>query len=259
MPPSRIFIVRHGEREDHKNPSYSITATRPHDPPLTPAGIKMAEALGSYMTQHYNIDPSTVVVLSSPLCRCIQTSDGIITGLQGSETGTIPIYVEPSIMEGCYWMFHDMKKSRVVVDPTTGSFSCPIPVYHDASYLKEHVSRHVVPEAPFVLREPPQVRVEGNTLVEADFHGRCRDAATSLLNSTPSSLDGKTVVLVGHGETVLQWLYAMLGQSKPDGLPNPNYTSFVFMNCSSDGDKVVVQPESMVFDTPHLPCPPSES
>lgn len=35
MPPSRIILVRHGERVDKKDPTYARNSARPHDPPLT--------------------------------------------------------------------------------------------------------------------------------------------------------------------------------------------------------------------------------
>ena len=72
-----IFLLRHGEREDHINPKWRETAARPFDPPLSPVGIKQAEATAQYIKSNLSID----VLITSPFFRTLQTSHSIANSL----------------------------------------------------------------------------------------------------------------------------------------------------------------------------------
>ncbi|KAI8096975.1 histidine phosphatase superfamily [Halteromyces radiatus] len=81
-----VFIVRHGERIDHcsetwqPDPSHGIT-----DPPLSLLGHRQAEKTGQhlgYKIQQNTIQQPIFMIYTSPFQRCIDTSIGIIKGLQ---------------------------------------------------------------------------------------------------------------------------------------------------------------------------------
>ncbi|KPA77550.1 hypothetical protein ABB37_06926 [Leptomonas pyrrhocoris] len=259
MPPAHIFLVRHGERVDHVDPNFGKTYPRPHDSPLTPNGVAMAEALGAYLVQHYHLAVAETVVFVSPLTRCVQTADGIVNGAQravGDGAPEIPVYLEPAIMEGAYWIFRDMSQNRDVVDPSGATFHCPDPVYYDAAFHRANTSSHVQLTDPFPLYPPPNFVIEDNKLADHSFPDRCVEGAKKLL--TVPALDGKTVILVAHGETVLRAMQAMLGTAFPAKPVNPLYTAFVHLSCGGRGDEARVVAESETFRTPHLPEEPHE-
>lgn len=95
----RIYIIRHGERVDHVHPEWKKTAAIPYDPPLTDAGVYMAQKCGEALlhdiTRVLNINQSEisshVMMVSSPFLRCLTTSQQIATSLSikyGIEPGT---------------------------------------------------------------------------------------------------------------------------------------------------------------------------
>jgi broad specificity phosphatase PhoE len=260
MPPAHVFIVRHGERMDHINPDFGKTYPRPHDSPLTPNGVAMAETLGAYLVQHYHITPADTVVLTSPLTRCVQTSNGIVNGALravGDGTQSIPIYLEPAIMEGAYWIFRDMQQNPSVVDPCTGAFHCPDPVYYSAPHHHASTSPYVELTNPFPLYSAPHFVIEGNQLVDHSFPERCAKGAKQLLSV--SELDGKTVILVAHGETVLRAMYALTDTDVSAVVNGPPYTAFVHLTCGASGAATPMVADSLTFTTPHLPEVPKES
>ncbi|CAG8653098.1 5952_t:CDS:1 [Acaulospora colombiana] len=88
-----LFIVRHGERLDHVESSYSYTSPTPYDPPLTPRGKRQAKKTGSYI---YDVQLETMgkdidrqrnveyVIYTSPFLRTAETAIGIAEGISTS-------------------------------------------------------------------------------------------------------------------------------------------------------------------------------
>ncbi|GAA5807251.1 hypothetical protein MFLAVUS_000607 [Mucor flavus] len=101
------FIVRHGERLDHTDklwqpdPSLGIW-----DPPVTPLGLLQSEKTGIEiveMMRAQKLDPrnTKIVVYSSPFQRCIDTSIGIIKGIQSTVKTTPTLRLDIGLGE---WM-----------------------------------------------------------------------------------------------------------------------------------------------------------
>ena len=84
----RIWIVRHGNREDFQNPGWATTAQRPYDPALSADGEIQAQEVG-HSLREAPID----CVFASPFLRTIQTASPIAEALG------LPIFVEPGIAE----------------------------------------------------------------------------------------------------------------------------------------------------------------
>ena len=107
MLPGRIAIIRHAERIDLKNKSWKATAPRPHDSPITEVGHQMGRSLGAWFAQHSGSTTNSsnscadafdngllfngtqasggvhrIVIASSPLLRCVETSKAIADGIQ---------------------------------------------------------------------------------------------------------------------------------------------------------------------------------
>lgn len=84
----RIWIVRHGNREDFQNPGWAKTAPRPYDPALSADGETQAKEVGLSL-QGEQID----LVFASPFLRTIQTASHIADALN------LAVCLEPGIGE----------------------------------------------------------------------------------------------------------------------------------------------------------------
>ena len=87
------WIVRHGERADVAEPSWALTAARPHDPPLTSLGMQQAAATAEGL-KGQRVD----IVYTSPFLRCVQTAQVIADALG------VPLRIEPGL---CEWLNAD--------------------------------------------------------------------------------------------------------------------------------------------------------
>lgn len=96
---TRIFAIRHAEREDHMNFEWQNTAHRTHDTPLSRNGLKQAEDCGNFLKDKL-VDLTKIqpVFLISPLNRCILTAKGIIKSL--GIIDTVPLKIEQGFAEG---------------------------------------------------------------------------------------------------------------------------------------------------------------
>ncbi len=84
----RVWIVRHGNREDFQNPGWARTAQRPYDPALSSDGETQAREVGLSLQGepvHY--------IFASPFLRTIQTASHIADALD------LPVCPEPGIGE----------------------------------------------------------------------------------------------------------------------------------------------------------------
>ncbi len=84
----RIWIVRHGNREDFQNPGWARTASRPFDPALSADGETQAKEVGLSLQGE-----SVHRVFASPFLRTIQTASHIADALN------LPVCLEPGIGE----------------------------------------------------------------------------------------------------------------------------------------------------------------
>ncbi len=84
----RIWIVRHGNREDFQNPGWAKTASRPFDPALSADGETQAKEVGLSLQGE-----QVHHVFASPFLRTIQTASHIADALD------LPVCLEPGIGE----------------------------------------------------------------------------------------------------------------------------------------------------------------
>lgn len=246
MPPTNIFLVRHGERVDSVDPHYAMTSDRPHDCPLTENGMDTSRVLGHYLSTTYSLDPTTTVIFSSPLVRCVQTAHSLVTGIQ-SATPTeafVPIYVDNSLAEGGQWVQHDLLKNPNIADGS--HLTCPQPLWKTStSHFMNH-STNVRLLNLFDINADPKIIIETNCLKEPNFVARCSHGAKSLLANP--DVDGKNVIVVTHGDTATRWMYSI---SQVTMIPqaNPPFTGFMHL-CSDDSG--TWRPQMDTFCTPHL-------
>jgi broad specificity phosphatase PhoE len=84
----RIFLARHGNRQDFIDPDWSVTADEPYDPPLSADGVDQARRLGRRL-----VGEGIQAIVASPFLRTIQTAHHV------NEALGLPIFVEPGFGE----------------------------------------------------------------------------------------------------------------------------------------------------------------
>jgi broad specificity phosphatase PhoE len=88
MASRRVFLARHGNRQDFVDPAWQASAEEPYDPPLSADGVEQARRLGVRLAGE---GIGSIVV--SPFLRTIQTAHHV------NESLNIPIFIEPGFGE----------------------------------------------------------------------------------------------------------------------------------------------------------------
>ncbi|HVZ37408.1 MAG TPA: histidine phosphatase family protein [Polyangiaceae bacterium] len=84
----RIFLARHGNRQDRVHPGWAETAVERHDPPLSIDGFEQARALGRRLASE-----DVTAIVASPFLRTVQTAIAV------NETLGVPLHLEPGFGE----------------------------------------------------------------------------------------------------------------------------------------------------------------
>ena len=101
---SMVVVIRHAERHDRENPSWSALASRPQDSPLSERGKGQAKRLGKWLYGRLPIN-KPLAIFCSPFIRCVQTADAIASELEGLQreglhtASATQICIEPGLME----------------------------------------------------------------------------------------------------------------------------------------------------------------
>lgn len=103
-PASRIFIARHGERIDHIDHAWALTAESPYDAYLTDKGLAQASSLGKHL-----IDRHVDHIFASPFYRTIQTANQVAKEVK------VDIKIEPGLGEflNPVWFDYAPKLQRI--------------------------------------------------------------------------------------------------------------------------------------------------
>jgi broad specificity phosphatase PhoE len=88
MSTRRIFLARHGNRQDFVDRDWLVTADEPYDPPLSADGVEQARRLGARLAGE-----GIEAIISSPFLRTIQTAH------HANEALRVPIFIEPGFGE----------------------------------------------------------------------------------------------------------------------------------------------------------------
>jgi broad specificity phosphatase PhoE len=84
----RIFLARHGNRQDFVDPTWPDSAEEPYDPPLSMDGIEQARRLGRRLAGE-----DIRAIVTSPFLRTVQTAH------HANEALGVTIWVEPGFGE----------------------------------------------------------------------------------------------------------------------------------------------------------------
>ncbi len=93
---TRLYVIRHGMRIDHEDPSWKEKATRTFDPPLSPTGRAQAAAAAAYLSQF-----PMAGIFCSPLLRTVQTAQPM------AELCDLPLRIEGGLSEWLNPKWHD--------------------------------------------------------------------------------------------------------------------------------------------------------
>jgi broad specificity phosphatase PhoE len=88
MSSRRIFLARHGNRQDFVDHDWLVTAEEPYDPPLSADGVEQARRLGQRLAGE-----GIAAIIASPFLRTIQTAH------HANEAIGVPIFLDPGFGE----------------------------------------------------------------------------------------------------------------------------------------------------------------
>ncbi|XP_075475273.1 uncharacterized protein LOC142506022 [Primulina tabacum] len=190
--------MRHGDRVDYIDPLWTVSATRPWDPPLIDAGKARAFRTGWRIRKEIGIPIHRVFV--SPFLRCLQTACGAVMALSAMEDKSDEVDVfyvngvvfDPSkIKVSIEYGLCEMMNSRAIkpdVAPKDGIFS------FDISNCEAELPAGTVDNSvEQIYKELPkwQETPEGT-------RARYLDVIKALADKYPS----ENLLLVTHGEGV---------------------------------------------------------
>lgn len=183
-----IWLARHANRQDFVDPDWAATADRPHDPGLSPDGVTQARQLARRVAR-LEVDR----ILSSPFLRSVETAQPVADAID------TPIRLEPGLGE---WLNDDwFSAAPETLSPTT---------------LERRFDRVLLDHEPCRTPTYPESRHE--SLARLGATSRC------LADRFPN----ETVLLVGHGMTVLGVLHGLVGPEVADpGCPLASLTKVV--------------------------------
>lgn len=159
----RLWLVRHGMRQDFVQPDWRESAARPDDTPLSAEGRQQAHETGLYLK-----GKGVEVIYSSPFLRAVETAAGVAAVLD------VPIRIEEGLCEVLKAEWFSGQPD--FLEPTMLQADFPA---IDTSYVTK-----VRPRYP-----------EGEE--NGELGARCRETLTKILED-----DWSGALLVGHGASV---------------------------------------------------------
>lgn len=182
--PIRVYVARHGERQDFVDPSWKETAENPHDPPLTKDGEEQASELGARLAK-CNI----AHVFASPFLRTVKTAVNAAAQLEGKPR----VKIEPGI---CEWLSNRW-------------FEEPGPRWNDAN---KHETTFGAIDATYEPVFPNDTSIVRFPESHEDMMARCKQTAVALIEKYGK--DGN-LLFVGHGASVEGVVKSLDESSRP--------------------------------------------
>ena len=188
-----LWLARHANRQDFADPDWAATADRPHDPGLSPDGVRQAKQLGRRVAA---LGADRIV--SSPFLRAVETAH------YAADAMDTPILLEPGLGE---WFNDDwFETAPDTLNPAT------------LAARFEHVEIQQPPES---CRQPTYPESRHRALARLGATGQC----------LADRYAGETLILVGHGITVQGVLHGLVGEDVPDpGCPLASLTKVAKRN-----------------------------
>ena len=188
------------------------------------------------------VDITNVVIVSSPMVRCVQTAHAIAEGLGQP----VPVLIEDSLVESFYWMYTDLSRQHVYAARPLAMK----PLWHSPAEHHESTSSLVVPTHASLHVPVPVLKNCGGLSEQEPEEERCARGTAKLLQC--EKLFGKTVILVTHAGTAMGWYRALTGQVREE---EPYYTAFCQLApvapAATDGKENMQGPDVIVSSSAH--------
>lgn len=208
-----VFVIRHAERHDRQDPSWSNMALRPQDTPLSERGKHQAKRLGKWLYGRLPVH-APLAIFCSPFFRCVQTADAIASELEGLQreglhaASATRICVEPGLCEDMAYMASLKQREPFILNAADLIVASP---RIDLSYKPvKQVSHERGPEYPGGCVETTR----GGTLL------RCQTIALELA-SHPLVRARGTALLITHGHPSVHMVKSLC--PRPGGIYLPQY------------------------------------
>jgi broad specificity phosphatase PhoE len=183
-----LWIARHANRQDFADPTWAETADRPHDPGLSPNGQEQARQL-AHRIATLGVDR----IVASPFLRTVQTAQ------HAAEAADLRVFLEPGLGEWANPHWFD-------APPT------PLPFSTLAARYDRLADGHRA------CRQPSYPESKDESLARLGAAAQC----------LAQRYDDETLLLVGHGITVLGVLHGLVGPDVDDpGCPLASLTQVV--------------------------------
>ncbi|GAA6054944.1 hypothetical protein JCM3770_004063 [Rhodotorula araucariae] len=204
----RVYICRHGFRLSWETQLWTSPTGIPRDPPLSAHGVDQAQELAGFLKAELGVESAAdaldkgVVVLSSPLYRCVQTATPTAEALG------VPIFVEPGLAE---WYLPVRRGLH--------------PALADATFLQKFFllvaassssSAAGGAAAWAMLLTPPRT---GESI--RAVHARCATLVPALVSALEAR-GARTVVLFSHAATCIALSRAFANDLPPALLAHPS-------------------------------------
>ncbi|TPX64685.1 hypothetical protein SpCBS45565_g05709 [Spizellomyces sp. 'palustris'] len=201
-----VYLIRHGERIDHIDPSWSCTASQPYDPPLSPGGIRQACRTGSHLATWHVTSPIRYI-FSSPYTRCIETAEEILHALtthpnREGKISTVPYVPAPSSS------FLSKQSAQSPAPPSPSA-----PIFNIDNRLSEWMSSSYFSHPPYVSAHSSPYAAPPYPESYTQMASRFTDAFNEIVDlAFRQMLDEKgSIVIVTHGAGIKAILQNICG------------------------------------------------
>ncbi|GJN91904.1 hypothetical protein Rhopal_004929-T1 [Rhodotorula paludigena] len=191
-----VYICRHGFRLSWETSVWSSPTGIPRDPPLSAHGVDQAKELARFLKQELGVESAEdarkqgIVLLSSPLYRCVQTATPTAEALG------VPIFIEPGIGE---WYLPVRRGLH--------------PELATASFLSRFfpLVSTTDPSSPDSAGWTPLLTPPRTGESMRAVHARARTLWTAHLVSALEARGAKKIVLFSHAATCIALVRALAG------------------------------------------------
>jgi broad specificity phosphatase PhoE len=219
--PQLLVIMRHGHRQDEQDQSWTKTAERPWDPPLSTKGRSQAKEV-AYAVRELGIEH----IITSPFLRCLQTSAEIVSTLDMKQNNwavdwSLSEISDPRVLFGARKELLD-QVGRRDVDTWMWDGKLLAEVLNDFAYEESIKSEVLFPPRDISTLVPsyPETLHQGLRRYGKAFQGIITRSK------------GKSILLVTHGEALRKAVEMFAAGSE---VYEVQHTGYVVLQCKAPG------------------------